>query len=350
MPEVPGIREVNPYKPIAINQTADFAKGLNITEKGQALIREVVGLLGSDRAVRITNTPLLRSETGTANGPTGTPAIDSPNSALSREIDLDKLLMEMELANAEEQANMAQERINVQKDTLANTHRERMDKLNKSLEKMDKAARANKFNKIFGWLMAAAAVVIAVAACVATGGVAIGPCIGALLAVGTCILAETGAMDKITEGIAKGLEKLGMSKQAAQIVAQVALAIAITAASLACCGAGAGAALSGTANTAQQIANGIQKAANIAMKVMGLVSIVGNGVGSGLNYAAGKSQAELTEMSKVLAQLRQQMEDSEEELEKILELIQNVFSGIVAILNSETETQKTIAQQMAQMA
>ena len=55
-------------------------------------------------------------------------------------------------------------------------------------------------------------------------------------------------------------------------------------------------------------------------------------------------------MTKVLALLRQQMEESEEELQQILELIQNVFTDLVAILNSETDTQKTIAQQMSQMA
>ena len=69
-----------------------------------------------------------------------------------------------------------------------------------------------------------------------------------------------------------------------------------------------------------------------------------------MNYASGMSQAELTEMSKVLAMLQQQLEESEDELQKILELIQNVFTDLVAILNSETDTQKTIAQQMSQMA
>ncbi len=347
MPDLSGIQ----YRPLATNQMADFAKGLNLTEKGQSLIKEVVGLLATDRSVRIMNTPAtLRNEAGTVNGATGTPSLDNPDDEKAREVDLEKLMMYLQLENAEEQAKLAQDRINSQKDTLSSSHKDRMKKINESLEKMDKAARTNKFNKIFGWLMAAVAVVIAVAACVATGGVAIGPCIGAAIAIGTCIMNETGAMDKLTEKLAEGLEKLGLSKDAARIVAQVAMAIVIMAASLACCGAGAGSAASSAANSAAEIAQGIQKGANIAMRVMGLVSVVSNGVGAGQNYAAGKAQAEVTETSKILAQLQQQLKESEDELQKVLELIQNVFSNMVAILDSATDTQKTIAMQMSQMA
>ena len=350
MPEVPGIREVNLFKPLAINQTADMAKGQGITEKSQALIKEVVGLMATDRSVRVTNVAVNRNETGTVNGATGTPAIDNPDDAVAKEVDLEKLIMYLQLANAEEQAQMAQDRINSQKDTLSATHKERMKKLVESLEKMDKAAKANKIKKIFGWLMAAVAVVVAVAACVATGGLAVGPVIGAAIALGTCILDATGAMDKITEALAKGLEKLGLSKEAAQIVASVALAVVIMAASLGCCASGASVAISNVSNSVREIAEVIQKGADIAMKLMGVASLVGSGTAAGLNYASGMSQADLTEMSKILALLQQQLEESEDELQKILELIQNVFSNLVAILNSETDTQKSIAQQMSQMA
>ena len=351
MPDVPGINTNAPLRPSFVDQAAEMAKGLNINEKGQALVKEVASLLATNRSVRISNTPaVMRGEAGTVNGPTGTPALDNPDDAKAKEADLEKLLMYLQLENAEEQAQMAQDRINAQKDSLASAHKERMGKIKESLEKMDKAARANKINKIFGWLMAAIAVVIAVAACVATGGVAVGPCIGAFIAVGACVLSETGAMDKITEKLAEGLEKLGLSKDAAKIIAQVAMALVIMAASLACCGAGAGAALSNTAKAAQVIAHNIQKGADIAMKVMGLVSVVSNGVGAGLNYEAGKTQADVTETGKILALLRQKMEESEDELQKIIELIQDVFSNLVAILDSETDTQKVIAQQMAHMA
>ncbi|MBR4675187.1 MAG: type III secretion system translocon subunit SctE [Victivallales bacterium] len=347
MPEVSGIQS----RPLATNQTADFAKGLNLSEKGQALVKEVASLLGTERSVRISNTPVAsRGETGTVNGATGTPSIDNPDDEKAKEVDLEKLMMYLQLDNAEEQAKLAQERIETQKDTISSGHKERMDKINESLKKMDDAAKASLFNKIFGWLMAAVAVVVAVAACVATGGIAVGAVVGAAIAVGTCILNETGAMEKITKALAEGLEKLGMSKEAAKIVAQVAMAVVILAATIACCGASAGSALSNTLTSAQEMAKTIQQVANATMRVMGLVSIVSNGVGAGLNYAAGKSQADVTETAKILAQLQQQLEESEDELKEILELIQNIFSQLTQILDSETDTQKTIAQQMSQMA
>ena len=351
MPEVPGINQASPFRPLGIDQTADQAKTLNLSDKGQTLIREVTSLLATNRAVRITNAAAVqKGETGTVNGPTGTPALDNPDDVKALEADLEKLLMYLQLENSEDQAQIAQERINNQKDSLATAHKDRMSKIKESLEKMDKAARSNKINKIFGWLMAAVAVVIAIAACVATGGLAVGPVLGAAIAVGSCILSATDAMDKITDKLAEGLEKLGLSKNAAKIVAQVAIALVIMAASLACCGAGAGSALSSTANAVQQVAKGIQKGADIAMKVMGLVSVISNGVGTALNYEASMAQADVTETAKILALLRQKMEESEDELQAILELIQNVFSDLVAILDSETDTQKTIAQQMANMA
>ena len=157
-------------------------------------------------------------------------------------------------------------------------------------------------------------------------------------------------MEKITKALAEGLEKLGMSKEAAQIVAQVAMAVVILAATIACCGASAGSAISNTLTTAQEMADTIQKVTSAAMKIMGLISVVSNGVGAGLNYSASMSQADVTETAKILAQLQQQLEESEDELKEILELIQNIFSQLIQILDSETDTQKTIAQQMSQMA
>ncbi|MBQ6470779.1 MAG: type III secretion system translocon subunit SctE [Victivallales bacterium] len=351
MPETPGIREVSPFKTIDINQVADFAKGLNITEKGQSLVKEVVGLLASERNVRITNNPVgNRSETGTVNGPTGTPAIDSPDDVKAKEADLEKLLMYLQLANTEEQAKLAQDRIESQKDSLATQHKERLDKIKETMDKMDEAARASIFSKIFGWLMAAIAVVVAVAACVATGGLALGPVIGAVLAVGCMVMNETGAMEDIVKGLAEALESMGMDKQTAQIVAQVVIAVAILAATLACGGAGAGAAVGNSSTAAMQLAQSIQKAADIAMKVIAVGSVIANGVSAAKNYESGEAQADLTETTKILAMLRKQLEDSQDELQKILEMIQGIYSDIVAILNSETDTMKTIANQMSQMA
>ncbi|MBP1583469.1 MAG: type III secretion system translocon subunit SctE [Victivallales bacterium] len=351
MPDTPGIREVNSFKPLFTNQVADFAKGLNINEKGQAVIKDLVSLLATDSSVRVmTNPTPAKGSTGAATGATNTPAIDSPDDPEAKEVDLEKLLMYLQLQNAEEQAKAAQTRIESQKDTLATQFKERLEKIKETMEKMDEAAKASLFSKIFGWLMAAVAVVVAVAACVATGGLAIGPVIGAVLAVGCMVLNETGAMDEIVKALAEGLEKLGMSKEAAEIMSQVIIAVAIIAASLACCGAGVVGAVGNTLEGAAQVAQNIQKGADIAMKVIAGLSVVANGVAAAKNYESGTAQADLSETNKILAQLQKALEDSQDELEKILEMIQGIYSDIVAILDSSTETQSTIAQQMSQMA
>ena len=351
MPETSGITNNTSFRNIFTDQFEEMSKGLNINEKGQALVKEIVGLLASERNVRVTNAPVnARNETGTVNGPTGTPAIDNPDDLAAKEADLDKLLMYLQLENTEEQAKLAQERIESQKDSLATQHKERLDKIKETMDKMDEAARASIFSKIFGWLMAAVAVVVAVAACVATGGLALGPVIGAVLAVGCMVMNETGAMEKIVKGLAEALESLGMDKQAAQIVAQVVIAVAILAATLACGGAGASSVIGDSASAAAKLAQTIQKAADIAMKAIAVGSVVANGVSAAKNYESGEAQADLTETTKILALLRKQLEESQDELQKILEMIQGIYSDIVAILNSETDTMKTIANQMSQMA
>ena len=79
---------------------------------------------------------------------------------------------------------MARDRIATNKDSFAKEHEHRTEKINKSIADMDKAEKSRKASRIFGWLMAAVAVIVAVVACVATGGLAIGPLVGALVAVG----------------------------------------------------------------------------------------------------------------------------------------------------------------------
>ncbi|MBO4513285.1 MAG: type III secretion system translocon subunit SctE [Victivallales bacterium] len=351
MADTPGIREVSFNKPSYVDFVADVTKGLNLNEKGQALVKEVVGLLGTDRSVRVTNTLANnRAEAGTPTGATGTPAIDNPSDPKGKQVDLEKLMLFLQLEETEEQEAAAKDRIESQKDNIANQHKERMEKLEESLKKMDEAATSGIFSKIFGWLMAAVAVVVAVAACVATGGIAVGAVAAAVIAVGAMILNETGAMDKIVEGLADLLESMGMNKDAAKIVAQVAIAVAIMAATIACGGTSMSVAFTNVAEEVAQTAQTIQKIADIAMKVVGLMSVVANGVAAYKGYESGMAQADLTEATKVLQQLRQQLEDSQEELQAILQLIQNIYSNIVTLLQTETDTQNTLANNLGQMA
>ena len=229
MSDVPGVNERMPQRPVYVNQVSDMAKAMGLTEDAQVLAKEVAGLLASQASVRVTNTaaPAATAEVGTATGATGVPALDNPDDANQKAVDLEKLISYLQLETDKHQAELAKERIELQKGEMDQRHAEQMDKIKESLEQMDKAARSNLATRILGWLMAAVSVAIAVAACVATGGIAVGAVAGAVVAVGMCVMNETGAMDEITEKLADALKDAGMSKEAAQIVAAVVMAVAM---------------------------------------------------------------------------------------------------------------------------
>ena len=357
MSDVPGVNERMPQRPVYVNQVSDMAKAMGLTEDAQVLAKEVAGLLASQASVRVTNTaaPAATADVGTATGATGVPALDNPDDANQKAVDLEKLISYLQLETDKHQAELAKERIELQKGEMDQRHAEQMDKIKESLEQMDKAARSNLATRILGWLMAAVSVAIAVAACVATGGIAVGAVAGAVVAIGMCVMNETGAMDEITEKLADALKDAGMSKEAAQIVAAVVMAVAMIAISL---GAGFGGnAIQGLVKGASQAAvaatataKSIQSGAQIAGGALGIGTTVAGGVAAAENYKSGELQAETTEMDKFLAVMRQQLEESQEELERILEQIQNIYSDIAAIINSAIDTETEIAQKMGQMA
>ena len=294
-------------------------------------------------------------------GATNVPSLDNPADIKQVEANLEKLLSYLQMDNEERQTEMAKDRINIQKDSLDAERKTRSEKIEKSLKDMDKAAESRKASKIFGWLMTALAVVAAVVACVATGGLAVGPVIGAGIAVACSVLNETGVMDKIVEKLAKGLEGLGLSKQAAQIVAQVLITVAIMAASL---GAGlAGGGATAVSNAAKGVADAV-KGASVTIETMekiraavalstllvGIGSTVAGGVSAYDGYKAGLSQADVSETEKVIAALKQRLDECEEELEQILQQLQNAVAQVAEILSSATDTSDEIAKNIGAMA
>jgi hypothetical protein len=121
-------------------------------------------------------------------------------------------------------------------DQKANAAKERIKQLQENIKKMHKSKKSGTFGKIFGWI-AAAAMVIAGAALTLAGGAGTALLVGGITMMAVMTLQQTGAMDKAIGGIAKGLQNLGLSEHAAQIVATAIMAAVVVAAS-----AGAGAA------------------------------------------------------------------------------------------------------------
>ena len=355
--------------PSTIDQTADFAKGLGLSDKATETIKNIAALLGGRNVSVNTNPRADGAETGRPTGSTGVPALDNPADIKQLEQNLEKLLSYIQMDNEERQTAMAKERIDMQKDALDAERNNRSEKIEKSLKDMDKAAESRKASKIFGWLMTALAVVAAVVACVATGGLAVGPVIGAAIAIGCQVLNETGVMDKIVEKVmdkiveklAKGLESLGLSKQASQILAQVLITVAIMAASLGAGLAGGGAsAVSSVAKGIADTAKGlkvtvetmekIRAAVALTMTIVGIGSGVASGVGAYDAFKAGMSQADVSETEKYITALKQRLDECEEELNQILQMLQQAISQVAEMLSSATDTQTAIANNMGAMA
>ena len=336
-----------------VDLAATLSKGLGLSEKATQAVKEVAALLGN-RNVSVTAPAAVKSEAGTPVGATGVPVLDNPDDEKAKEADLEKLIAYLQLENSKEQAEAAKSRIDSIKGELELEHKDRKAKMDKSLKDMDEAAKARKRNSFFGWLMTGLAILGAIVACVATGGVAVGAVIGAGIALTAQILNETGVMEKIVGGLSDALQSLGMSKMAADIVAQVAITAVIIAASVGAGAAGAAGKVteltSALGKILQSAAQAVAPALQISTGIIGLGSTISGGVGAYQSFKAGMSQADVTETEKFLAVIQQKMEEAEEELEKILQMIQDLVGQIAQLLSSQTDTTAEIAMQMGQMA
>ena len=336
-----------------VDLAASLSKGLGLSEKATQAVKEVAAILGN-RSVNVTAPAAVKSEAGTPVGATGVPVLDNPDDEKAKEADLEKLIAYLQLENSKEQAEAAKSRIDSIKGELELEHKDRKAKMDKSLKDMEEAAAARKRNSFFGWLMTGLAILGAIVACVATGGLAVGAVIGAGIALTAQVLNETGVMEKIVGGLSDALQSLGMSKMAADIVAQVAVTAVIIAASIGAGAAGAAGKVteltSALGKILQHAAQLVAPALQISTGIIGLGSTVSGGVGAYQSFKAGMSQADVTETEKFLAVIQQKMEEAEEELEKILQMIQDLVGQIAQLLSSQTDTTAEIAMQMGQMA
>lgn len=341
---------INPAIPRQTAKLPDddaLAKGLGISEKTAEVVNQALSLLG-ETGVKIQNTAVRNDTTGTPVGATGAPVLDNPDDKSAKEADLERLIAFLQLANDEKQAEMAQKRIDLLKDSLKSEHEDRAQKIQKSLDDMQAAAESETRNKIFGWIMTGLAIAAAVVACVATGGIAVGAVIAAAIALTCQILDATGAMDTLTDTLSKGLQDLGMDKNTAKIVAQAAIALVILGLTLASGGFGnISSALSDTVRAVVEIVKPIVQTANT---VMAIGTTVSTGFGAYQGYQAGLSQADVTETEKFLTIIRKKLEDSEDELQQILDAIQSCVGQLAELLASATNTGNEIAQQIGQMA
>jgi hypothetical protein len=295
-------------------------------------------------------------------GATNVPSLDNPGDVKQMQANLEKLIAYLQLDNEERQTQMAKDRIEIQKDNLETEHNDRMKELEKSFKKMDDAEKARKASRVFGWLGAIMAVVAAVVVTVVTGGMAAGFAIaGAAMAVTALVMNETGAMEALTNKLSEHLqEKYGMSKSQAQLAASLIINISIMVAQLGCAiGSAAGAAASAakaaadaanTANTISTTAKTIQSVVTIANTAVSAGGLASGGVNSFFTYRSDDAKADVMELQKFITMLQQRLDESEEELQLIVEQIQGAIGKIADLISSATDQSAEIANNIGQMA
>ena len=348
----------NARMPIGNTQTADQLAGGStdgkVKDKTTTLTREITSLAQRAITVLTTNRAQTQQTTG-ASGTTGVPVLDDPEDPKALLQDLERLVAFLQLDNDQRQSEMARARIENQQGVMDKEHRTRLDKIDESIKAAKKAEKAAKASRILGWLGAIVAVVAAIVVTAVTGGAAAGFAIaGAALAVTQLVLSETGAADKIIDKMAESMQKnFGMSKADAKAWAAGIYSAIFVVLGLASAGVGIGmSAVSAAKATADTISN-TAKIALFATQVvnigMGLAGAATGGVQTSLNYKASEASAEVSDVNRYMAVIQQLLEESEEELEQIMNQIQALFSQLVAIIQSKTDTGNMIVENMTQM-
>ena len=335
-----------------------------------------------------TNIKVTRSDDTSATGvgekktlgATNVPVLDNPDDAKAKEADLTKLIAYLQLDNQDRQTEMAKDRIDMQKAGLDTEQKDRMKQIDESIKKMEKAEKAAKLSRIFGWIGAALAIAAAVALTIVTGGLAAGFAIaGAVLAVTSLVLNETGAMEAMTEKLADHLqEKYGWDRNKAMLAASLIINISIMALQLGCSigsmvagiaaagkvaadaaatgakAAAAGAKAAGEATKISaatlQTARQVQTAITVANTGTGFLSLGTSALTTYRSFKADSAKADTTELEKFMTMLQQRLDESQEELQKILEQIQAGIGELAQMIGSATDTSAEIAMNIGQMA
>ena len=299
-------------------------------------------------------------------GGTNVPALDDPGDAQQVAANLEKLVSYLQLDNQDRQTEMAKDRLEMQKGNLDAEHKDRMEQIDKSIKKMKDAEKASIWSRAFSWIGAIVAVVAAAVLTVVTGGLAAGFAIaGAAIAVSSLLLNETGAMDKIVNALADHMKSAhGMSRSDAKLAASLICNLTLCVASLGC---GIGSMVSGAASaaaTAAEVAATAQKAALIseqtaktvhtAMTVastgVGAASLATGGVSTYFTKRSEDAKADTKELEKFITQLQQRLNETEEELQQLLQQIEAGVSTIAQMIGSATDTSDEISRNLGAMA
>ena len=104
--------------------------------------------------------------------------------------------------------------------------------------------------------------------------------------------------------------------------------------------------VAGAVKLSQTAAKVMRLAMNIGNGVMQTASLATTAATTATGYMAGRAQADATEAQAVLQKLQKFLEESEEDLQAILEQIANTGSQLLELLESKTDTLNKINQEI----
>ena len=286
------------------------------------------------------------------------PQLDIPDVKIAVKVDVVRMTMILTIESDAEQAKNIQDIVKADQGNIKARNEQRMKKVGDSLKKMDDAAKASIFQKIFGWLMVAVAAIAAVAMSIASGGVALGPLIGAGLAVTFQALNEAKVTDKIIKAIADKIQQ-NHGTDAAQ--ARMWATIIWTAVQLAASLAGG----FGVDKLVSKAVDGINttervlRTAGEALKdllgeswktvatVTGGVSlsagIGGTAWATAEGYASGTAQSAVTKFGALIQLLKARMEEDEDMLKQLMNLLDASPKRLLDLMTASVDAQKLIS-------
>ena len=305
-------------------------------------------------------------------------ALDEAEVSSDREVDIEALVAKLTVDMDESSAKTFLAQLKEMNKRLDAEHTETMKKIDEATAKAEKAAKASKWQKALGWLGAIVAVVVAVAVTVVTGGAAAAFAIaGASLALGSMIMDETGATEKLVNALAESMKKtFNLSDAEAKawagavwggIMLVTSVALSITGAGVANAVAKGAQAAGTAAKVAGDVAQTTSKIAAIGAKIKdvckavlhaqlainlgtGLANTTAGVVNASYGYDASKAQTKVTDLQAFLNELQTLIEQQGEDLEKIMEKLSDSFDALLGVMESSTDTQNKILMELNQMA
>ena len=326
----------------------------DITAKAAQAVEHITSILSANGNMQVSQTKGVDGSQSRV-GTTSVPVLDDPDEAKALKADLEALLAYLQMEMDEKQAEVQTKRLNSLKGELKSAHDSQMAKIDETIKTAKEQEKAAKAQRALSWLGAIFACAVAVVVTLCTGGLAAGFAIaGAALAVSSLIMSETGADRKIMKAMSKSLqENFGLNKQKADAWAQgiygaVELVLGLT------CASGGGVS---AARAAAKGVHGIVKLGVTAARVVSLTQGIGGGVlnaasmsataaSTALGYQAGMKQADATEAQAILDKLQKFLEESEEDLQNLLQQITNTGAALMELLESKTDTLNKITQEI----